>query len=185
MVSEHYAKSPDGMWVKSVLLESGIELFWQIRTKVVGSEMISYDYNGSVLSSQPINRVVYPEPMKSAGTVPLDDSFVEFCGVDKFDSMIQAIMRHLVGMLVSGYGDTPEEIVSWYRNLSELNFIVGSDFKFVEENEPFLDLLGLTCVVEEVDGEITARISVAEHIFDVPLIDNETIVSFILSTVPV
>ena len=44
--SEIFAKSTEGMWVKAVLVDEGIELWWQVRTKVVANALHVYDANG-------------------------------------------------------------------------------------------------------------------------------------------
>ena len=173
------------MWVKAELNDDGIELFWQVRTAVIDGNLCCYDANGNLDSSAPRHRAVYPEPMRSAGIIPVDDSFVEFCGQDRFDDFVYAIMRHSANMIARGYGEDPEQVVSWYSNIRELEFLEDVSFKIVDSVEPFSDMNGLKCKVSMNDENIlVACIMVNDDFFEVPMDDDNILISFIISSVP-
>lgn len=174
------------MWVKAKYIDSGIELSWQVRTNFIKGNLISYDSNGMVETSCPIERAHYYDSMKSAGIVNIDDNFAKFCGIEHFNDVIFSIMRHMVNMVTAGYGDNPEEVVGWYSNISELKFLVGTRFRFDYEYEPFVDMIGLIGFVDiDDDGEYVVSIEVRNDIFRVPLDSDKILVSFIISTTPV
>ena len=174
------------MWVKAVLLENGIELFWQVKTSFINGNLISYDANGSIETSSPIGIARYFDSMRSAGIVNIDDDFVEFCGVERFTDMVISIMRHMVNMVTSGYGDKPEDIVEWYSNISELKFLSGTRFRFDSECEPFIDMVGLIGFVDnDENGNYIVDINVKNNKFRIPLDSYKVLVSFIISTTPV
>lgn len=174
------------MWVKAILLENGIELFWQVRTAFINGNLISYDANGAIETSNPVGMARYFDSMKSAGIVNIDDDFVDFCGIEYFNDMIVSIMRHMVNMVTSGYGDKPEDIVEWYSNISELKFLSGTRFRFDSECEPFIGMVGLIGFVDiDEDDNYIVNINVRNEKFVIPLDSNKILVSFIISTTPV
>ncbi|MBN2258104.1 MAG: hypothetical protein JW704_09795 [Anaerolineaceae bacterium] len=184
--SECFAKSAEGMWVRAVLRDDGIELLWQVRTKVSGSNLLIFDANGAVEASTPRERAVYPESMRSAGLIPLDDAFVEFCGVENFSDAVIAVMRHAAYMLACGYGDTPEEIVEWFSDLKEVKFMDGTSYKIISERDEFRGLIGVKGVVYKDEDDVhVLHAMVMEEEFQIPLIDNKILISFIIATVPV
>jgi hypothetical protein len=185
-VLEYYAKTPDGMWVKAEIVDDGIELLWQVRSKVVDGSFVLYDVNGNIESLRPIGKANYPSLMRSAGIVKIDNDFVEFCGIEFFNDMIMSVMRHMVNMVVAGYGDNLEDIVDWYSDISSLKFLIGTKFRFDSENEPFLDMIGLIGFVDVDDcGEYIVNVKVANNVFKIPLDSDNILISFILSTTPI
>lgn len=186
MVSEYYAKTQEGMWVKARLIDEGIELLWQVRTRVNCGNFILYDANGNIESSQSVGKIHYPDFMKSAGIVKIDDDFIEFCGIKFFNDMVASVMRHMVAMVIVGYGDSPEDIVEWYSDISGLKFLTGTRFKFDYECDPFIDMVGLIGFVDiNDDGEYFVNVNVNNDYFCIPLDCNDVLVSFIISTTPV
>ena len=184
--SEIYAKSADGLWAKANLVDSGIELFWQVRTKVSGKNLLVFDINGSVESSIPRERAIYPEHWRSAGIIPVDDDFVEFCGIDRFDETIAAVMRHATYMLAGGYGDEPEDIIEWFTDMREKKFLSGTAYKFIKDCDPFVDLVGIKGVVNIGDDDkFVLKTMVRDTTFDMILDSDKVLTSFMVATVPV
>lgn len=184
ITSEIYARSREGLWVKARLVDSGIELLWQVRTSISHGKLISYDFNGNVESLCDINIARYENVMKSAGIVPIYDDFVSFCGVDKFDIFVESIMNHMVNMAISGYGEDPGEIIDWYSNISEMKFMDGTRFKFYRDCEPFCDMYGLMCDVSVIGDKYEAVVDIRDNKVNI-LISDKDLISFIISTIPV
>jgi len=176
------------MWIKSQLNDDGIELLWQVRTRRVGGEVHVYDSNGDMESATPCNEFAYGDPMKSAGVIPLNDSFVEFCGAERFEEFANAVMRHSAYMLAGGYGETPEEIVSWFSDFSDTDrpYIGNGEYKFIEDCDPFNDIKGLIgTVYMSEENTLNVLIGVRKQEFSVPLIDDNDVISFMVSTIPI
>lgn len=188
--SECFAKSPEGLWIKAEVVESGIELSWQVRTKISNGRLCVLDANGDVKLAIPRERAIYPETMRSAGIIPVDDAFVEFSCLDRFERMLEAVMRHATYMIACGYGDSPQEVVGWFEKIAEAKFVNGTSYRFIEEHDPFVDLLGVECVVyedEDEDGEVDLVVvaDVRDKKFEFRIDSDKSLVSFILATIPI
>jgi len=95
-------------------------------------------------------------------------------------------MRHVAEMVAVGYGDSPEEVVEWYNNFSDMSFLSGTSFKFVYSMDPFLDMVGLTCsVADDEENGMVANIIVDDEEFEVALDSRELLLSFVICTCPV
>jgi len=174
------------MWVKTQLVDDGIALLWQVRTRVIKGILNTYDANGEIESSVPIHRATYGPPMRIAGTIPLNDEFVEYCGMDMFEDFGNAVMRHAACLLACGHGDRPEDIVEWFTDLSEGEFIQAGNYKFIQDSPPFNDIGGLLCTVYmNDDNDLVASVEVSDDKFDVLLNTPKLMISFMISTKPV
>jgi hypothetical protein len=153
---------------------------------VVGNNLVTYDANGSVRSSCPRERAVYPATMECAGLIRVDDDFLAFCGEENWEEFLSAVMRHSARMLALGYGDDPEDIVSMFNDLAEKEYMVGSRYIFVGEHGDFRGLFGRECLVDRMeDGDmLVAHMNIGNGM-DV-FIDNDNMaVSLMISTDPI
>lgn len=172
--------------MKAEVVGQGIDLSCQVRTRVEKGKLLVLDVNGNVESSMSRERAIYPSPMRSAGIIPVDDAFVEFVCMDRFEEALEAVLRHSAYMVACGYGDSPEDVVEWFSGLGEADFIDGTSYKFVEEHEPFIGLCGVSCVAyEDDDYGFTIQATIREQEFEFKIESDKSLVSFILSTIPV
>lgn len=185
MDSEYYVRSSDGMWVKSQIVDNGIELLWQVRTQVCGDKILVYDANGVVDYEMDKAKAVYPASMRSAGTILIDDAFVEFCGEDRYEDALYAIMRHAAHMLAEGYGDSPEEIVNLLSDIKSADFMNGVSYKFEKGLPPFEYLEGLMGKISIDENDwVQLKIHSTYEEYGVQ-ISAKDLIPFIISTIPV
>lgn len=184
--SEYYARSQEGVWIRSELTDEGVELFWQVRTRVDGNKVLVYDANGNIEKEMERHKAAYPPSMKSAGIIPIDDDFVEFCGEGKYEDAVWAVMRHSAHMVAAGYGETPEHIVDLMSKIWERDFINGVSYKFEKGCPPFEDLVGLEGVVEIGDDDsVKLTVRALGEDYSVPIETDNDLVSFMVSSVPI
>lgn len=173
------------MWVKAELEDSGINLQWQVRSAVHDGLLCLYDANGNVESTAPRASAVYPDAMRSAGIINIDDAFVEFCGEELFEDMVAAVMRHSSYLLALGYGERPDDIVDWFNDIAELHFIDGVSFRILDGVGEFAGMDGVACTMEKnPEGIFVASMMVRDSIFKVPIEDDDTLILFLISTIP-
>jgi len=123
--------------VKAERRLDAIALWWQPRTVTSAGRVQTLDADGRVTSDVPLARVKWADPWVSAGEVPLDDAFVEWTGVQRFDACVYGTMRHLSGLLACGFGDTPEEVVGWFGDMGALQWIVEGVLYRIEGGDEF------------------------------------------------
>jgi hypothetical protein len=173
------------MWIKSQLNDAGVELLWQVRTRLVGDKIIVYDANGGVDYEMDRSKAVYPDSFKSAGVIPIDDHFVEICEDDRYDDALYAIMRHASHMLAEGYGDEPEDIVRLLSDIKSADFMNGVIYKFEKGIFPFEDLDGLIGEISIDDNDfVKLKIRSTGEEYEIQISDKN-LIPFIISTVPV
>jgi len=133
---EHCERSPGGLWVKTERCMESIALRWQPRIVASAGRVQTFDANGVVMSDVPVSRVKWSDPWVLAGEVPLDEAFVLWAGVPRFDACAYGTMRHMAGLVACGYGDDPGDVVDWFRDLGELQWLVdGVTYRIVGGEE--------------------------------------------------
>lgn len=172
------------MWIKSKLNDTGIELLWQARTRVIADKIIVYDANGSVDYEMDRARAVYPDLFKSAGVIPIDDSFVELCGNESYENALYAVMKHAAHMLAEGYGDDPEDIVRLLSDINSANFMNGVTYKFENGISPFENLDGIIGEISIDDNDLVQlKIRSTGEEYGIKISDKD-LIPFIISTIP-
>ena len=122
-----------------------VRLEWQPMVRFRQGWVQLLDVNGNVMSDARIGNVRWGPPWVLAGVVPLDDSFVAWSGIAAFDACAYGMMRHLAGLLVGGYGDEPEEVVIWFKDMAKLEWLVdGATYCFDRDCPPIEGLIGVT-----------------------------------------
>lgn len=187
---EIWAKSKDGCWFKSSIVDGGIELFWQPRIRKTGNNMVTMDANGDVMASCAVSSVSDVPALTSAGVIPVDDIFLEVCG-DLFGSFVKAIAFHSVHMVALGYGDSPEDIVDLFSDLKSFSFMNGvsyvlrrCDFGIYDEN-PFEGLFGRKATIHVDGNKFMAIIEVGEGVYEVELDSDKMKVDFLINSMPI
>jgi hypothetical protein len=188
--SEIWAKSKDGCWFKSAIVDEGIELFWQPRIKKSGNNIVVINDNGDVFSSCPIASASNIPALTSAGIIPIDDVFLEVCG-DLFDSFVRAVAFHSVHMVALGYGDSTDDIVDLFSDLKSFSFMNGvsyilrrCDFGIYKDN-PFDGLFGRKATIHVDGNKFMAIIEVGEGIYEVELDTDKMKVDFLINSMPI
>lgn len=133
-----FAQSPGGLWLKATRDETTVALWWQARTRAANGRVQMVDANGAVLADTTVAQARWGDPWTCAGSIPLDDAFVEWAGVATFDACAHGVMRHMVGLAAAGYGDDLSEIVGWFRDLAALEWLIeGATYRI--EAHPLLE----------------------------------------------
>lgn len=182
LASECFARSSDGMLVKSELVEDGVEVFWQVRTRVIGEKVVVYDGNGNVIREMDRARAIYPPSMMSAGVIPIGDDFVSFCGEDRYEDTVWAVMRHAAHMVAAGYGESPEHVVELLSDLRGANFINGVSYRLENCVDQLAGCDGLPVfayINEEDKCRMIMSVSGEEYEEDIP-----DLVAFLISSTP-
>lgn len=190
---EFYAKSDKDLWVRAVLLEGQIRVEWQPRYVYNKGYLDTIDANGDVERHVPIFGSHHEQnPYRLAGVIPITNEMIRFCGVQNFEKFVYGIMRHVASMIVHGYGEDPEEVVSWFNDFKEqvsdfIPYLVDGKYKIVgPAMEPFSgSLIGKVISLIYKDGKLESSIEVAENKFVFPLDNNQIITSFIIATIPI
>lgn len=173
--------------MKALRGDDAIEIFWQPRYKYEEGKAYIIDAQGEIESVVNIASVKYGASWRSAGIILVDDSLVEFCGLENFDFFVYALMRHSVNLIAGGWGETPEEVVGWFKGLGNLDFLLDIDYQISDPVlEPFLGLQQCKVEVEtSSDGGRVGKVIVKEDKFLFDLEDREVLIPFLISVVPV
>lgn len=188
--SEIWAKSKEGCWFKSSIMDEGIELFWQPRVKKSGNNMVVVGDNGNIVSSCSIENVSHIDSLVSAGIIPIDDVFLDICG-NLFDSFVSSIAFHSVNMVALGYGDSTEDIVDLFSDLESFLFMNGVSYVLrrcgfgIYDENPFEGLFGRKATIHVDGNKFMAIIEVGEGIYEVELNSDKEKVDFLINSVPV
>lgn len=163
-----------------------IEIFWQVRYRYEKGKLLTIDAQGEVESVVKVASVRYGDPWRLAGTIALDDSLIEFCGVSHFDFFAYSLMRHSTNLIAGGWGDTPEEVLNWFDNLTDLDFLLDTVYKISAPTmEPFKSLVGQRVEVStSEDGGRIGYVLVKEDKFLFDLEDEDVLIPFLISSVP-
>lgn len=188
---EHFARSPGGLWVKALRTPTGISLLWQPRYQMENGKVQTLDANGDVESEDAPGYVEYGDPYRSAGEITFNNELVEFCGVEAFPQFTVALMKHCAALFAGGYGEKPEDIVAGFNELDFLG--AGAEYIFVGDGvEPFVGMAGNHAWVREVENStkpdeqsLMVDIQVNEDHFHHTIEENDQIVAFLCSTIPV
>lgn len=167
-------------------------MLWQPRYLTENGIVKTIDANGEVESESPVGRVDYGDPYRNAGEIKFSYELVEFCGVERFPRFIVALMKHSAALVAGGYGETPEDIVEGFNRLDF--FGAGAEYQFVGPGvEPFVGLEGNSAWVRDGVQDQTkpdevhrmVEVKVNEDSFHDVLEENDKIVAFLCSTIPV
>lgn len=185
----YYEKSEEGLWVKAVLGLNNIDISWQIRHEVVNGKVNIIGAQGEIIESVSQAQADFDELWVSCGSIPIgSDDMIDMCGVSNFDLMLNGLMRHVVRLIVLGWGETPDDVVGWFGDIKSCDFIVSG--KYVVGDEPIGMFDGLSGSIVEMDGEFedcpTGKIVVTDDSsFGFNLGLPSFVGEFLMSTVPI
>jgi len=181
---DHYVRSPNGMWVRAVRTEEAIRLEWQSRTRQEAGRVRTLDANGNVVDDVPASKAQWGPVWEIAGEVPLGDAFVAWTTVRAFDACAFGVMRHLVGLLAHGYGETPEDVVGWFQDMGSLQWIVeGVEYRIDRELEPLVGIVGSRGVIAMNDRPFL-YLTVGEREYPISLDSVEAQRALLIAAVP-
>lgn len=193
--SRDFCKSEEGLWVKGERDARGVHIYFQPRTRVEAGCLVELDANGEEVDRQPMLGASYPEPWRLVGTLEPTATIVEVAGLQDFDWFQFGVLRHAVRLIAGGWGDDPEEVMGWFADLRDGDWIRGGQYRLVgPERGPFRDLGGVRLLVDdrfEATEEERARrvltgmaqVGVADEFpFEFPL--DEVLAAFTIATVP-
>ena len=189
--SQHLARSKEGLWVKAERDAKGVHVFWQVRTTVVGGCLVEYDANGDESRRRPMQGIEYPDPWKLAGTVEPSAEIVEVAGLQDFDWFQFGLMRHAAELIALGYGDDPEEVLTWFEDVTKGEWIREGEYRIAgPERKPFTGLKPARLYLDDrlgvEDPVLSGTVLVGdtdEFPFEFPL--EEALAAFTISAVPV
>jgi len=181
---EYLDRSSGGLWVKGVMGDDSIGLFWKPRFVTKGSRVEVYDFNGEIEATYNAGNVDWGEEWRSCGDVPLVDDMVEMSGLDAFRDFSFAIMRHAVRLVVCGYGDTPSDAIEMFSDFKKKDFVVEDKYQVIGDHGEFSGLSGnIVRVVREGDDEkLVGHMQVREQVFSFGLEDPKLFTSFFIAT---
>lgn len=186
MLLECLERSPGGLWVKGVRTQDAIEVFWKPRFRYERGVVTVFDFNGEIEREGPASRVKWGEEWRSAGVIELVDEMVVMSGLEHFEAFVNALTRHVVRLLVCGYGDSPGEVIGWFSDFSEREFVVEGNYIVVGEHGEFDGLTGARVLVERShSGSLLGAIAIRESEFGFDLDDSKLFTSFVIAALPV
>lgn len=186
--SEHYLRSSGGLWVRARRLEEAIRVEVQTRVEIVGGRVHTLDANGDVVGDASVQEHEWGDPWSCAGEIPIDDALVEFCGVAALDACCYGLMRHVVGTIVLGYGESPEEVAGWFRDFVSMEWVHEGMYRIDREHDPLIGLVGTRGeIVFGYDPDVDApvlnlRVGTTDHA--IPLDTAALAVAFACSAIP-
>jgi len=146
-------RSPEGLWVKAERDPQAIRVYWQARTTIQDGQFVELDANGSVDRTIPVHRMRYGDPWRQAGEIQISRELIDLCGLQDFDWFLFGLMRHSAGLIAHGFGEDPEEVMSWFDDVAAADYIVGGVYEVVGPGrEPFVGLEGVRLVVDDIWG---------------------------------
>lgn len=187
MEDEYFALSRDNLWVKSVWdKERGvIILCWQTRYRIVDGRVEYIDENGEVFDRERVGFARFDaNPWNKVDTLKLDTpEFVEMAR-GRMKDVINAVMRHQCMMLALGFGDSAEDVGSWFECLTKRAYIGETSYWIENGCGDFHGCDGMKLHVHaDEDDKISATLSV-EGGESVELESIESEIDFLISTVP-
>lgn len=126
--NDYYAKSKDGLWVRAQTDGMYIEVSHTRRYEVSDGMVMLLNAEGDVERSVSVLDIDWDAEIGfvSIGKIPIDMAWVEWCGLEFFDRFIKGVMRHIVLLIVNGWGTTPAEVLSWFADLRMGEFVATS-----------------------------------------------------------
>ena len=163
---EYYAKSKDGLWVRSRLdVETGtLSLSWQERRVVNGGEVITLDENGGIARSTPLASYDWTrDPWVQVVALSVDE-WVSTGTIPKglVGKCLRGWMIHSSRMLCGGWGDDASEVGSWFEQPWK-GLWMTQDVTYLVHRPlgPYKEMDGLKFTVDELrDGELEGEILV-------------------------
>lgn len=163
-----FAKSQKGLWVKAVedKIENVIRVYWQTRHVLKNKNVYEIGSNGT------------PNGMLSAQSSMMERSWVE-CGVIQLDQpclmqfakqpavfieLKQGIMRHVVDLIALGWGETPEEVISWFSDLKSLDWFQDQQ-RYVAQRGKYAEFDSIE-VVSRYKDEVVVAVYVGSQRFE-------------------
>ncbi|MCK5641590.1 MAG: hypothetical protein KAJ19_12380, partial [Gammaproteobacteria bacterium] len=141
---EYYAKSEEGLWVRSVLdyAIGQIRFEWQMRHRMSGGLVESIDCNGDVIDRTPLSEVAWSDPWVEAGNVSMDSGeLIGMVPISDLFKLQRGIMVHGSKLIALGWGTDAAEVVSWFENPWEGEFILmESEYVVRDGVGAFVDL---------------------------------------------
>lgn len=182
---KYLARSAKGQWIKSISNGDGIEVFWKPRFVIKKNLVKKLDFNGDVESVSNIVDVDWGNEWISAGEICLSDSVVEICGLENFDAFVYGLMRHVVGLMICGYGDEPCDVVRLFDDIKKQEFIVEGGYRIVGDHGDISGLVGNNVAVSmDSCGGKMAEFSVLGSDFGKVEL-NSIFTSFVIATIPI
>jgi len=172
----YYARSADGLWVRAVRTSEAVRLEWQQRTEQAPGGMIrTLDVNGAVVAEGPLHRHRWAPTWALAGSIPLGDTLVAWCGVRNYDACAYGIQRHAAGLLAYGYGDTPEDVADWFADPADLDWAIDGVRYRIDRSFPPLDgLVGSIGVLDASGQHPVLNLRVIDRIYPISLEDSSS-----------
>jgi len=183
-------KSPEGLWVKSELGDNSIDVYYHSRHQYRDGSFLHINSNGEVESECDPWHLEFDEPWVKVGEIGVNSKeFLGLCDVNEFDWLVYGVMRHVVGLIVLGWGDSIEDTVGLFENVALGEFVVpGCPYVIVGPFwAPFhSELEG--CYVNNakyVDRKFSCEFDILERNMHKIEVDGGNILSsFLISTVP-
>jgi len=183
---EYLARSPKGLWVKGIRDEVAIEIFWKPVFQYEKSVVTVLDFNGDVEKTIPAGEIEWGEEWRSLGRIELVDEMVVMSGLEHFEEFAFGLMRQGVRLLTCGYGEVPEDVLAWFSDFGERNFVVEDEYQVIRSHGEFQELEGCRIRVSRADdGSLTGKLAVGDAEFEFNLNDSDVFTSFVIATVPV
>lgn len=180
---EYYAKSENGLWVKAELDVNSINVYWQKRYKFSGNSVFMINSQGNICEEIDVSEIGYDSWVQFGKISTINDYLFELCDISNFDLLLFGLMRHVCLLTVLGYGETPDEVASWFDDFSKCEFIYAD--KYIVSNGCVGLFEGLENTTVLVDDFPKCKIVVTkDSVFDVELDDSKKIGDFIISTIP-
>lgn len=195
---EFYAKSENGLWVKAEIDINSINVYWQKRYKFSGNNVFVINAQGNICEEIDVSEIDYDSWVQFGKISIINDYLFELCDISNFDLLLFGLMRHVCLLTVLGYGETPDEVASWFDDFDKCEFICTDKyivsngcvglFEGLENTTVFVENV-ITDTETETENEdidvFKCKIVVTkDSIFEVDLDDSKKIGDFIISTIP-
>lgn len=179
-------KSEKGLWVKSLREGNDVAVYVQPCTRVRDGQFERLDANGEVKSAVSVKLMSYDSPWELCGKIPIEDSWLKYCPLLDFDKFVYGIERHVAHLIALGFGDTPEEVVGWFSELSEAEFVMEADYEVVgPEYGALAGMRGHWMDVFEVaEGLIVGEIEGFGSKYPFRYTIEEFLAPFVIATIP-
>lgn len=175
--------------MRTKYLEDRITVDWQPRRVFDKGKVSTIDANGDVESIVDVLGWQDVESYRSAGEIPITDEMIAFCGVSLFPRFLHGIMRHVAHLVVLGLGESPEEVVDWFKEygptFDKTKYIVDGNYRIVGPGTRFFsEMEGLTIRVSTEQDRIVGSVIVLDKSFNFTMDSSEIITDFIICTLP-
>jgi hypothetical protein len=113
------------VWVRGTTTDEEVIVAFQPRLVYDGEWAAWFDVNGEETRRVPRTQVRWGEPWEEIGRIPVNrEAVAALCTPMQYPWLVHGVMRHAVGLVTGGWGETAAEAVEWAARVEDGDFLL-------------------------------------------------------------